>query len=134
MNAFARSTMFWAMELRRWLMGSEGTGNPRMRGLKRRAEDVILDDRTAFAMLEEDPISKEQFVIRGIVDGYLVFEDRIVLFDYKTDKYQHPTQLQDRYQFQMKLYAKALQESYQIKQVDTYLILLGGQEVEVVRV
>ena len=87
-----------------------------------------------FAMLEEDPISKEQFVIRGIVDGYLVFEDRIVLFDYKTDKYQHPTQLQDRYQFQMKLYAKALQESYQIKQVDTYLILLGGQEVEVVRV
>jgi ATP-dependent helicase/nuclease subunit A len=34
----------------------------------------------------------------------------------------------------MKLYAKALQESYQIKQVDTYLILLGGQEVEVVRV
>jgi ATP-dependent helicase/nuclease subunit A len=85
-------------------------------------------------MLEEDPISKEQFVIRGIVDGYLVFEDRIVLFDYKTDKYQHSSQLQDRYQFQMKLYAKALQESYQIKQVDTYLILLGGQEVEVVRV
>ena len=87
-----------------------------------------------FAMLEEDPISKEPFVIRGIVDGYLVLEDRIVLFDYKTDKYQKPSQLHDRYAFQMKLYTKALQESYQIKQIDAYLILLGGQKVEIVRV
>lgn len=86
-----------------------------------------------FAMLEEDPISKEKYVIRGIVDGYLVFENRIVLFDYKTDRYQEPNHIRDRYQFQMKLYAKALQQSYQVEQVDTYLILLGGQKIEVVR-
>lgn len=86
-----------------------------------------------FAMLEEDSQSKEYFVIRGIIDGYLVFDDRIVLFDYKTDKYQDPTDVRGRYQFQMQLYAKALQKSYQVKQVETYLILLGGEELQVVK-
>lgn len=101
---------------------------------------LILDNldklyrEAPFAMLEEDPESKESYIIRGIIDGYLLFEDRIVLFDYKTDKYQHPNQIRDRYVFQMQLYAKALQKSYQVKQVDTYLILLGGEQVEVVEV
>lgn len=87
-----------------------------------------------FAMLEEDPISKEKYVIRGIVDGYLVFDNRIVLFDYKTDQYQQSSQIRDRYAFQMKLYAKALQRSYQVDQVEAYLILLVGEKVEVIRV
>ena len=30
-----------------------------------------------FAMLAEDPASKEDFVVRGIIDGYLLLEDRI---------------------------------------------------------
>ncbi|MGT2911867.1 helicase-exonuclease AddAB subunit AddA [Streptococcus cameli] len=84
-----------------------------------------------FAMLEKDPTSQEDFVVRGIVDGYLVFEDRIVLFDYKTDSYTNPETLRERYQFQMELYAKALQKSYGIARIDKYLILLGGKEIEV---
>ena len=34
---------------------------------------------------KNDQKSQEDFVVRGILDGYLLYEDRIILFDYKTD-------------------------------------------------
>ena len=87
-----------------------------------------------FAMLAEDPASKEDFVVRGIIDGYLLLEDRIVLFDYKTDRFTQPGELKERYKGQMSLYAKALSQAYQIDKIDKYLILLGGKDLEVVEV
>lgn len=87
-----------------------------------------------FAMLKTDPASQEQFVVRGIVDGYLVFEDRIVLFDYKTDKYTDSSELVERYKGQMALYAEALSQSYHMATVDKYLVLLGGKTLEVVSI
>ncbi|MFC3929098.1 helicase-exonuclease AddAB subunit AddA [Streptococcus caprae] len=93
-----------------------------------------LHREAPFAMIEKDPESDEDFVIRGIIDGYLLLDDRIVLFDYKTDRYSNPQQLIDRYQGQMNLYAEALRKSYQIQQVDKYLILLGGETLQVVQV
>ena len=86
-----------------------------------------------FAMLKEDPESKEKFVVRGIVDAYLLLEDRLVLLDYKTDKYTNSEEIKDRYQGQMALYAEALSKSYHIDQVDKYLVLLGGECLEVVK-
>lgn len=93
-----------------------------------------LHREAPFAMLTPDPASQEDFVVRGIIDGYLLFEDRIVLFDYKTDRFTNPLALRDRYQGQMALYAQALAQAYQIKQVDKYLVLLGGENLEVVAV
>ncbi|MGT2750306.1 helicase-exonuclease AddAB subunit AddA [Streptococcus orisasini] len=87
-----------------------------------------------FAMLETDPESGEKFVVRGIIDGYLLFEDRIVLFDYKTDKFTNSQDIKERYQGQMALYAQALSKSYGISTVEKYLILLGGEQLEVVSV
>lgn len=79
-------------------------------------------------------MSQEQFVLRGIIDGYLLYDDHIVLFDYKTDKYDQPSQLSQRYQAQMQLYAEALKKAYKINRVDCHLILLGGEKIEVVEV
>jgi len=79
-------------------------------------------------MLKRDAKSQEDFVVRGILDGYLLYEDKIVLFDYKTDHYEYPSQ------HQLSLYAEALSRSYQIDQVEKYLILLGKDMVEVVEV
>jgi ATP-dependent helicase/nuclease subunit A len=87
-----------------------------------------------FAMLKEDPESKEKFVVRGIVDAYLLLEDRLVLLDYKTDKYTNSEEIKERYQGQMALYAEALSKSYHIDQVDKYLVLLGGERLEVVKI
>ncbi len=84
-----------------------------------------------FALLKKDPVSKEDYVLRGIIDGFIRYEDRIVLFDYKTDHYQEAEQMKTRYAGQMQLYAEALQQAYQAEKVDKYLILLGGEEIQV---
>ena len=87
-----------------------------------------------FSMLKRDQKSQEDFVVRGILDGYLLYEDKIVLFDYKTDRYDEPSQLIDRYRGQLALYGEALSRAYSIENIDKYLILLGKDEVQVVKV
>ena len=87
-----------------------------------------------FSMLKKDQKSQENFVVRGILDGYLLYEDRIVLFDYKTDRYDQPSQLIDRYRGQLALYGEALSRAYSIENIEKYLILLGKDEVQVVKV
>lgn len=86
-----------------------------------------------FSMLKKDEKSQENFVVRGILDGYLLYDDKIALFDYKTDRYEHASQLVERYRGQLALYAEALSRSYQIETVEKYLILLGKDMVEVVK-
>ena len=86
-----------------------------------------------FSMLKRDDKSQENFVVRGILDGYLLYNDKIALFDYKTDRYEHASQLVERYRGQLDLYAEALSRSYQIETVEKYLILLGKDMVEVVK-
>ena len=87
-----------------------------------------------FAMLKRDEASGQEFVLRGILDGYLLFEDRIILFDYKTDKYKEASELIARYHSQLDLYAQALSRSYGISQIEKHLILLGGEQLQVVQV
>lgn len=86
-----------------------------------------------FSMLKRDEKSQENFVVRGILDGYLLYNDKIALFDYKTDRYEHASQLVERYRGQLDLYAEALSRSYQIETVEKYLILLGKDQVEVIK-
>ncbi len=85
-----------------------------------------------FAMLKMDNASHEKFVVRGIIDGFLRFDDRIILFDYKTDKYKNPLDIGHRYQDQMELYAEALQQAYGIHKIEKHLVLLGGKKVEII--
>lgn len=87
-----------------------------------------------FSMLKRDQKSQEDFVVRGILDGYLLYKNRIVLFDYKTDRYDEPSQLIDRYRGQLALYGEALSRAYSIENIEKYLILLGKDEVQVVKV
>ncbi|VTS71011.1 helicase-exonuclease AddAB subunit AddA [Streptococcus australis] len=87
-----------------------------------------------FSMLKRDQKSQEDFVVRGILDGYLLFKDRIVLFDYKTDRYDEANQLIERYRGQLALYGEALSRAYSIDNIEKYLILLGKDEVQVVKV
>ena len=87
-----------------------------------------------FSMLKRDEKSQEDFVVRGILDGYLLYDDKIILFDYKTDRYDYASQLIERYRGQLELYAEALSRSYQIDRIEKHLILLGKDTVEVVEV
>lgn len=93
-----------------------------------------LHREAPFAMLKKDSLSQEDFVVRGIIDGYLLFDDRIILFDYKTDKYKDAQKIKERYQSQLNLYAEALTKAYGISLVEKYLVLLGGEKLEVISV
>ena len=90
-------------------------------------------DRTTkeapFSMLKTDEVAHEQYIVRGICDGFIKFEDKIILFDYKTDYFSNTAQIVEikkNYEVQMELYADALRKAYHVNQVDKYLILLGG--------
>ena len=82
-------------------------------------------------MLKTYQASGEQYVIRGIIDGFIKLSDKIILFDYKTD---HFTSLEDipqikaRYQMQMDLYAESLSTAFKADKIEQYLILLGGPD------
>ncbi|MDY2963763.1 MAG: PD-(D/E)XK nuclease family protein, partial [Streptococcus dysgalactiae] len=79
-----------------------------------------------------DPLSQEDYVIRGIIDAFLLFEDHIELIDYKTDRYRHPSDLKTRYQQQLELYAEALSQTYGLPVTKKYLVLMGGPELAIV--
>lgn len=102
-------------------------------GQKIQDPETRLEREAPFAMLVKDPASQEDFVVRGIVDGFIKEDDRIILFDYKTDRYTNPQTIIERYRDQMTLYAEALSRSYGINQVDQYLILLGGKTLQVLK-
>ena len=87
-----------------------------------------------FAMLKTDPISQEDYVVRGIIDAFLLFEDHIELVDYKTDKYQNSLELKNRYQQQLTLYAEALTQTYGLPVTKKYLVLMGGKKLEIVNI
>lgn len=87
-----------------------------------------------FSMLKEDKLSHEKFVVRGIIDGFILLEEKIILFDYKTDRYEKASDMVKKYKDQMMLYAEALQKAYGKSCIEKYLILLGGQAVEVVEI
>ena len=50
----------------------------------------------------------------------------------KTDRYSNPQDMLDRYQAQLELYAEALRRSYGVDCIESYLILLGGEQLQVV--
>lgn len=84
-----------------------------------------------FSMLKTDEASGEQYVIRGIIDGFIKCDDKIILFDYKTDHFTNLDkipQIRTQYQMQMSLYAESLLAAFDVKHIEKYLILLGGPE------
>ena len=62
---------------------------------------------------ETDPqIHSSQLVlVQGIIDLYFEEDGGLVLLDYKTDAVREASQLLDRYQTQMDLYARALADA-----------------------
>lgn len=70
-------------------------------------------------------------LIHGIIDGYIEYEDEIILFDFKTDYTGQGVgieQVVERYKGQMNLYRLALEEIKQKKVSQTYICLLSANE------
>lgn len=78
--------------------------------------------------LFNDYQNQDEILIHGIIDGYLEFDDRIILYDLKTDYYtpEREQTLINRYRGQLYLYKDALERAKQKPVEAAYLIFLQG--------
>lgn len=75
--------------------------------------------------------NQDEILIHGIIDGYLEFDDKIFLYDLKTDRYtiEREQMLINRYRGQLNLYKDALEKAKQKPVEAAYLIFLQGNQV-----
>ncbi|MGP6147516.1 helicase-exonuclease AddAB subunit AddA [Jeotgalibaca sp. A122] len=76
-----------------------------------------------------DKNGDDNLLIHGIMDGFIEYEDHIILFDFKTDYVgDNLDQLVNKYRGQMIVYREALEEIKKKKVTETYLCLLNIQQ------
>lgn len=83
-------------------------------------------------------LGQDDLLVHGVIDGYLKYQDKIILFDYKTDRFlphlkssrqEQIEAIKNKYLFQMSIYGQALENVSDINQVELYLVLLDFSEV-----
>jgi ATP-dependent helicase/nuclease subunit A len=93
---------------------------------------MLLDAKELFQDYPEQ--TNDPLLIHGIIDGYIEVADGYILYDYKTDYVsaldpQAINDIVERYQGQLALYQRALQEATNKKVRGMYLILLSAGAV-----
>ncbi|MBQ3023413.1 MAG: UvrD-helicase domain-containing protein [Clostridia bacterium] len=71
----------------------------------------------------------ESICIQGIIDCYFEYEDRIILIDYKTDVYENPAEITEKYAKQLYFYELALKKRYKQKIIQKYLYLMYKNDI-----
>ena len=77
---------------------------------------------------------KDEVLLQGIIDAFIVEDDGIILVDYKTDRVREGEELRERYRKQIMLYSDALEAilGKRVKRRVLYSFYLG-EEVEILR-
>ncbi|WP_268912138.1 helicase-exonuclease AddAB subunit AddA [Lentilactobacillus sp. SPB1-3] len=94
---------------------------------------LLIKAGEVFPGFEND--QEQRLLIHGIIDGYVVVDDEVYLFDYKTDKLTPKTGIEDiknRYRGQINLYALALSEIIHLPVTHKYLYLLDSNQSVVI--
>ena len=75
---------------------------------------------------------KDEVLLQGIIDAFIVEDDGIILVDYKTDRVKSEEELRERYRKQIMLYSDALEAilGKKVKRRVLYSFYLG-EEVEI---
>ncbi|MBP3754170.1 MAG: helicase-exonuclease AddAB subunit AddA [Lachnospiraceae bacterium] len=68
-----------------------------------------------------EALDKEILMIQGIIDGYFVEDEKIVLLDYKTDSVTSMDELWKRYETQMDYYKEAIESLEHLPVTERYL-------------
>ena len=86
-------------------------------------------------MLEADEIydtmqnSEEKIFVQGVIDVLFDEGDNLILIDYKTDKGDEEEKIKNRHEFQLNLYAKAIEKIFKKKVNEKYLYLFSMGKV-----
>ncbi|WP_252893778.1 PD-(D/E)XK nuclease family protein [Lentilactobacillus senioris] len=94
---------------------------------------LLIPAQQIFTGFEND--TEQSVLIHGIIDGYTIANDELILFDYKTDHVagsDSVEQIVDRYKGQLELYGIALAHVLDRPVTHKYLFLLdSGETVEI---
>lgn len=88
---------------------------------------LLMKAKDVFSAFQEN--DDQRILIHGIIDGYVLVDDHVTLFDYKTDRITPKTGVADivhRYRGQLKLYALALSKILKRPIDHQYLYLLSA--------
>lgn len=117
---FASLAAFYETETGRWLLSRKAHLH------REKSFSLLLPAREIFYDLE----ASDNLLIHGTIDGFVILEDSIVLYDFKTDRLaylsidQQAERFAERYQVQMDIYARALENIYQKPVQDKWIIAL----------
>lgn len=90
---------------------------------------MLKDAQNVFLDFDEEGA---ELLVHGIIDGYIEFEDHLVLYDFKTDAIHGENSEQhlvNQYQGQLRLYKEALEQALSKPVTETYLVLLKGKKI-----
>ncbi|MDN6640424.1 MAG: helicase-exonuclease AddAB subunit AddA [Tetragenococcus sp.] len=90
---------------------------------------MLKDARDVFLDFDE---SDAELLIHGIVDGFIEYEDHVILYDFKTDGIYNANSRQEvltKYQGQLRLYREALAQALNKPVTATFLVLLNNKEI-----
>lgn len=80
--------------------------------------------------LSPDLPGEETLCVQGIIDCYFHKDEKtVVLVDYKTDRYDDPSEIAVKYQKQLYYYEKALKTKFKDKIIEKYLYLLHKNDI-----
>ena len=90
--------------------------------------DRIESNRESFVESNADS-HVEKVILQGIIDAFIMEEEGIILVDYKTDRVKDGEELRNRYQKQIDLYSKALEQilGKKVKRRVLYSFSLGEE-------
>lgn len=71
----------------------------------------------------------ETICIQGIIDCYFEYDGKIILVDYKTDTYDNPDEIAEKYKKQLYYYELALRKRFKEKIIQKYLYLMHRNDI-----
>ena len=81
------------------------------------------------AEIEPSLPENETICVQGVIDCWFEEKDRVVLVDYKTDAYENPSEIAEKYKKQLSYYERALQSKFNNKLIEKYLYLLHKDDI-----
>ncbi|MDK7050917.1 helicase-exonuclease AddAB subunit AddA [Aerococcus sanguinicola] len=117
---FDRLAAFYETDTGRWLLSKKD------QLYREKSFSLLMPAKEIFYDLE----ASDKLLIHGTIDAFVVLEDSIVLYDFKTDRLaylsmdQQAERFAERYQVQMDIYARALENIYQKPVQDKWIIAL----------
>lgn len=86
-------------------------------------------------VFDQYPNTEDELLIHGIVDGYIEFPEKILLYDFKTDFILYPDDPDEiesvlqKYRGQLNLYQQAITEALDKTVSDVFLVLLRAKKI-----